>query len=489
MSQTVTVSVSWATSDGPRKVSFATPFCIGYDVPGELRVDDGQMSRTLAAVFLRDGQWWLRDLGSGGVFLDGERVQSAPLTQSSALGFADLPTTFRLQLEERVSQPQSGAGRTEVSAVERTVLHLPAEPVPRQSSKGRVAGIRILLGSEVAEREFTGTVRIGRDPGCDLRINDQGVSRVHAEIFRAGGQWFVRDLGSSNGTFLDGARVQEVALPAHCTLRLGAKGPEFVLNHDGQAQPATETIQPQAPRSLDEIAAHYFDADSKTPAGDRTMMVRRAFSTVKRRQTRRYRSAIAAVLGLLLVAVGVGIYQYSQLQRTRGLAEQLFYNMKTMELQLTRLETQVEASGDGTLAQEADAARAQLVEMANQYDAFLEELGVAEDKLSPEDRLIFRMARVFGECELAMPKGFVDEVKRYIDVWRADQRLVNALQQAREQELVPVITRSMLEQHLPPQFFYVALQESDLRPDAVGPTTRFGIAKGLWQLMPATASQ
>jgi membrane-bound lytic murein transglycosylase D len=35
----------------------------------------------------------------------------------------------------------------------------------------------------------------------------------------------------------------------------------------------------------------------------------------------------------------------------------------------------------------------------------------------------------------------------------------------------------------------VALQESDLRPDAVGATTRFGIAKGLWQLMPATASQ
>jgi membrane-bound lytic murein transglycosylase D len=352
-----------------------------------------------------------------------------------------------------------------------------------------VAGIRILLGSEVAEREFTGTVRIGRDPGCDLRINDQGVSRVHAEIFRAGGRWFVRDLGSSNGTFLDGERVQEVPLPERCKLRLGTKGPEFVLNHDGQAQSDTAIGNAEPLRSLDEIAAHYFDADSKTPAGDRTMMVRRAFSTVKRRQTRRYRSAIAAVLGLLLVAVGVGIYQYSQLQRTRGLAEQLFYNMKTMELQLTRLETQVEASGDGTLAQEADAARAQLVEMTNQYDAFLEELGVAEDKLSPEDRLIFRMARVFGECELAMPKGFVTEVKRYIDVWRADERLVNALQQAREQELVPVITRSMLEQHLPPQFFYVALQESDLRPDAVGPTTRFGIAKGLWQLMPATASQ
>ena len=416
MSQAVTVSVSWAASDGPRRVSFTTPFCIGYDVPGELRVDDGQMKRTLAAVFQRDGQWWLRDLGSGGVLLDGQRVQNAPWPPGAGLGFADLPTTVRLQLEETASSPEHdagpGAGGTEVSAVERTVLHLPAEPVPRRPGPAGADRIRILHETEAGEREFTGRVRIGRDPGCDLRINDQGVSRVHAELFRAGGQWFVRDLGSSNGTFLDGARVQEAPLPACSSLRLGTRGPELRLNHDGPAQPATGTASGEPPRSLDEIAAHYFDANSKAPAGDRTMMVRRAFNSVQRRQKRRYGSVIAAAFGLLLLAVGVGIYQYTQLQRTRGLAEQLFYNMKAMELQLARLETQVGASGDAAQAQQADAARAQLAEMASQYDAFLEELGIAEGELSPEDRLIFRMARVFGECELAMPEDIVAEVKR-----------------------------------------------------------------------------
>ena len=486
----MTISVSWAAADGPRRVRFTSPFCIGYDARGELQVDDGQMNRTLAAVFLRDGQWWLRDRGGAeGILLDGAQVQSGPLPRSAMLRFTDPPLTVRLELEgpDRQRQPGPGGGRSGESAVERTVLHLDAEPVARQPSKGRAAGIRILLGTETHEREFTDTVRIGRDPGCDLRVEDHGVSRMHAEIFRAGEQWFVRDLGSSNGTYLDGGRVQEALLPARCSLKLGAKGPDLVLDHDGPMQPGPATRQ--VPRSLEEVAAHYFDADSNVPAGDRTMMVRRAFSTVKRRQTRRYRSAIAVVLGLLLVAVGVGIYQYSQLQRTRGLAEQLFYNMKTMELQLAGLETQVRQSGDAALRDRADDARAQLAEMASQYDAFLEELGIAEGELSPEDRLIFRMARVFGECELAMPKGFVTEVKRYIDVWRADLRLANALQHAREQQLVPVITRSMLEQHLPPQFFYVGLQESDLRADAVGPETRFGIAKGLWQLMPATANQ
>src|SRR4030095_13413038 len=126
-------------------------------------------------------------------------------------------------------------------------------------------------------------------------------------------------------------------------------------------------------------------------------------------------------------------------------------------------------------------------EMATQYDSLLEELGVLDDSLPAEDRLILRMARVFGECEVAMPKGFIDEVKRYIDVWRSDQRFAEALEKAHAQQLPPLVQRIMLDHHLPPQFFSGALQESDFRPQAVGPETRFGIAKGMWQLMPQTA--
>jgi soluble lytic murein transglycosylase-like protein len=47
----------------------------------------------------------------------------------------------------------------------------------------------------------------------------------------------------------------------------------------------------------------------------------------------------------------------------------------------------------------------------------------------------------------------------------------------------------MIAQDLPPQFFYLALQESEFDSAVVGPETRFGIAKGMWQFMPATAVQ
>jgi soluble lytic murein transglycosylase-like protein len=84
---------------------------------------------------------------------------------------------------------------------------------------------------------------------------------------------------------------------------------------------------------------------------------------------------------------------------------------------------------------------------------------------------------------------YAKEVERYIEIWRKNPRFADGLRQAESQHLPSLIARTMLEQHMPPQFFYVALQESDFRPHAVGPETSFGIAKGIWQLMPQTASR
>ncbi|MGW3954975.1 FHA domain-containing protein [Streptomyces sp. NPDC004752] len=50
-------------------------------------------------------------------------------------------------------------------------------------------------------------LRIGRDPANGLRLNHETVSRVHAELSRQGGLWVLRDLGSTNGTSVNGRRV------------------------------------------------------------------------------------------------------------------------------------------------------------------------------------------------------------------------------------------------------------------------------------------
>lgn len=51
-------------------------------------------------------------------------------------------------------------------------------------------------------------ITIGRDASNDVRINDEQVSRVHAELERIGSVWIVSDLGlSTNGTFVNGKRL------------------------------------------------------------------------------------------------------------------------------------------------------------------------------------------------------------------------------------------------------------------------------------------
>jgi membrane-bound lytic murein transglycosylase D len=518
------ITVSWMTARGTQEQARRTAaFCIGHDAYGELSVDDQQVTRAHTAVFLRDGQWWARDLSAlEGTSLNGAPFQSAPLPRRAVLALGGFGVQVMLEVEGLAAglqrgpaasaqassavtgtapytapgaAPRPGAGGTAGSAAggggwyagagAHTVLASSVRS-PKPGASNAVPPIRVQVGTEPA-REFTDTVRIGRSDYCTIRIEHDGVSRNHLELFRMGNQWCARDLGSGNGTFMDGERIDQTTLPARCTISLGVDGPKLEVSYAAPASARSEHAD--SARSIEDVAAHYFDEKSGAPAGNHTMMVRKAFTTVQRKQKRRYGSVIAGALGLLLIAVGVGIYQHFQLERTRELAEQLFYNMKTVELQLARLEEQVQASADDAHRAEAERGRAQLAEMASQYDGLLRELGVLDKNLAPEERIILNVARELGECELGMPEEFVDEVKRYIGIWRSDQRLAKALRKANEQNLPPVITQIMREHHLPPQFFFVALQESDFRPDAVGPTTRFGIAKGMWQLMPATAAQ
>jgi hypothetical protein len=55
-------------------------------------------------------------------------------------------------------------------------------------------------------------LRIGRDPMNGLRLNHDTVSRIHAELSRRGGVWVLRDLGSTNGTCVNGRRVAGAAV-------------------------------------------------------------------------------------------------------------------------------------------------------------------------------------------------------------------------------------------------------------------------------------
>ena len=62
---------------------------------------------------------------------------------------------------------------------------------------------------------------IGRDPDCDIRLASRSVSRRHALVEKTPNGWVVRDLGSANGTRVNGARVTEAPLVAGAAVMFG----------------------------------------------------------------------------------------------------------------------------------------------------------------------------------------------------------------------------------------------------------------------------
>jgi hypothetical protein len=88
------------------------------------------------------------------------------------------------------------------------------------------------------------TAKIGRSHECDLIVLASSVSREHAELSHGETGWAVRDLGSRNGTFVDGTRLQaQVKLPARALVKVGDVALWFIseVAHDPAQQPPTMT--------------------------------------------------------------------------------------------------------------------------------------------------------------------------------------------------------------------------------------------------------
>jgi len=100
--------------------------------------------------------------------------------------------------------------------------------------EGLDAGRRLELKS--------GTYVVGKDPRCSLAMTDPAVSRQHLELRVELEGIRVRDLGSKNGTSLDGVRVTEVVLGSGALLRVGASSLRLVTPiEDAELKPSSAT--------------------------------------------------------------------------------------------------------------------------------------------------------------------------------------------------------------------------------------------------------
>jgi DNA-binding NtrC family response regulator len=116
--------------------------------------------------------------------------------------------------------------------VESTVLHEDQHPL-------RHLGYRlVVLTGELRGRDIEVTsdaITIGKSRSCDVVLPDDSVSRVHAEIRREGDAYRVVDKGSTNGSFIDNARVSDAFLKPGDVLGIGKVQMRF-LPRDARAE-------------------------------------------------------------------------------------------------------------------------------------------------------------------------------------------------------------------------------------------------------------
>lgn len=98
--------------------------------------------------------------------------------------------------------------------------------VPRASALNRVTPDRLLItAGDKAGYQLNldrAEITIGRAESSDLVIDDEFASTNHARLVKAGNEWTLEDLGSTNGTYLDGAKVTApVAFRVGSEVRIG----------------------------------------------------------------------------------------------------------------------------------------------------------------------------------------------------------------------------------------------------------------------------
>lgn len=341
--------------------------------------------------------------------------------------------------------------------------------------------------SKTKQYKFTAPFRIGRGAECEVVLKDVAVSRVHAQVQYAEGRWWYEDLKSTNGSFKEGVRIERIPLTLTTRIGLGVNGPVLYFTVEGEQVVDPTAAQKQDP-SLSGVIKHYFEEESEAPAGERTRLVRQAFKLVSKKQRSKY---MQFILLALLLAIGAGVYAYikhRQVEALRAQAEDIFYQIKQMDLDYAQLVQKLTESKDERLKEEAARYITRRRELMDKYDEFVKELGIYEVK-DDVDKAILHVARVFGECEVNMPAEFVSEVKRYIQEWKKSPRLREAIARAEQNGYAPRIAEAMMNENLPPHFFYLGLQESDFKVEEVGPQTRFGVAKGMWQFIATTAQE
>lgn len=180
-----------------------------------------------------------RELDIGAVIIDRDRTLApnrfvVRVSEQDAQRLLNLGDTLETELREIVvsyAQRQNyqllGDPDVEIRAddsVTAGVVEIDAKRVT-----GSIDWVAAMDVNGVRHELHRGTTVVGRGSDCEIRITDNAASRRHLEIIWDGAQGLARDLGSTNGSKIDGQRFREAKLQAGTTITIGQTALRFQM--------------------------------------------------------------------------------------------------------------------------------------------------------------------------------------------------------------------------------------------------------------------
>lgn len=206
---------------------------IGRAEDNDLVLPDIGVSRRHARILVETDRVLIEDMGSGnGTFARGDRIDRLEVGDGEEVVIDPFVLHFHLR---------AGGGRS-------------ARPVPPASGGASPRGqarIVVLAGQRLAPAYDLGpeVFTIGRSEGRDVILFDPASSRTHAQIEWRAGTWWVVDLGSANGTFVNARRAREEPLTNGDVIRIGSTEFRFEVVGPGESLPPPGPV-PERPEPV-----------------------------------------------------------------------------------------------------------------------------------------------------------------------------------------------------------------------------------------------
>lgn len=211
----------------------AEQLTIGRAEGNDLILSEGGVSRKHARFFVEGDACMVEDAGSAnGTFVDGEKIEGpTKLSNKSQVVIGDYEIQLKLGSKPLPRASKAGAKPSKEPTTANGKAVKPPAPrstrvvqavkpgsggggaaLAKRPGPQKAAGpqFRGLTGAITGKAfSLTGTMTVGRVAGVDIVIDDDSVSRRHAEVIVNGREVTVKDLGSANGTTVNGAPIAE----------------------------------------------------------------------------------------------------------------------------------------------------------------------------------------------------------------------------------------------------------------------------------------